>query len=283
MSGLIGMMAAVTEQSQSGPQSGTPLDYAGDLRLFLDAENDVFEDSAGLDPAEDTDDILRWDDQDTSAAFTIPGGGAAPVFRSNAQNSRPGVDFSEDPDTNGSLAQKLAAAASVVDNHFASGAATIAFACRWDKATDSRFNTRSTIASKGYDLSGGWKLDIDQFGTLRFQQRRSDNTTWLIQAPGFYAPNDVVLGTLTYDGGNTSGSGSFRLYDGVEFVTTGSVTTGTASGLGTDTDDQLVIGNIRDPNNADVNAPFEGTVLSLWFTRPGTSIFDEGYMARWIP
>lgn len=271
------ILAAVLAE-QGANQGSSPLAYGGSLRTFLDAEVDVTPNTNGAS-------VTQWDDRDTGNAFTIPGSGTSPIYETTTQNGLPGLNFEEVPETNGDIRKKIAAAASVVDNHFSQGLATIAFAGRLNDATDSRFNTSNTLVSKGYPVSNGWRWVIEPNGTMRFEQRRSNGSTWSIRADGFYSPGDLVLATLSYNGGNTSNSGSFRLYNNStsEFVTVGTITVGTASGIGDDAADQLVVGNIRDPNNGDTNAPFQGPIFAVWFTRPGVTFLDQAYMSRWIP
>lgn len=270
--------ALLAQQTEGSAGAGAPLDYGGDLKLFLDAESGV--------TADGSNDVSEWVDQDASTAFTLQVNTSPPLLRASVQNSLPGIDFTEVPATNGSLNRKLSANASVVDSFFDSGNTnqkSIAFAARLDKATDSRFNTNNTLASKGFRVSGGWQLFIDSAGTMTFQQRRSDNSIWSMAVPAFYSPGDLVLGYMNYNGGNASGSGFFRLYNGSEFVTVGNVTVGTSSIIGNDDADQMVIGNIRDPANIDANAPFNGPIFGLWMTEPAANFFDETYLARWIP
>lgn len=255
---------------------GTPLNYGGGLRLFLDAENDV---------TLSGDNVTQWDDQDVGTVFTVPGGGRSPEFESNAQNGLPGINFQQ-PIGQGFLDRKISANASQLDNHFGQSAGsevkTMGFAGKLNRLTDSNFNTSSTIASKGIRSNVGWQLQVQSNGTLRFEQKRSNGSSWQLTVPGFYGVGDLVLGTLTYDGGNANGSGFFRLFNGSEFVTVGSVSLGTASGTSDDSALPLIIGNVLDPSNPDANAPFEGPLFGLWFTRPGSSSFDESYLSRWI-
>ena len=271
------ILAAVIAQQASASSSSTPLDYEPDLRMFLDAENGI---------TLSGDDVTSWEEQDTNNSFTVPGGGRSPEFESNIQNGLPGVNFQQ-PIGETFLNRKLAASASFVDNHFGTGSGqkTIAFAAKLNRLTDSVFGTSNTIAEKGYRLSGGWRLVIAPDGTIRFDQRRSNGSTWSIAVNGFYSVGSLVLGYLSYNGGNSTGSGFFRLYDAGSdsFITAGSVTKGTASGIGTDTFDQMVIGNTRDPDNADTNQPFQGPIFGLWMTRPAATVFDENYLRRWIP
>ena len=257
---------------------GTPLDYGNDLRLFLDAENDVI--TSG-------ENVTSWEDQDTGNLFTVPGGGRSPVFEAVSQNGLPGINFQQ-PVGESFLDRKIAAAASFVDDFWGDGSGdkSIAFAGRLNRLTDSVFGTSSVIASKGYRDAGGWELRIQPIGgsgTLRFLQRRSDGSTWQISVNGFYDVGDLVLGYLTYDGGNTSSSGEFRIYNGTNFVNAGSISTGSSSGIGQDTPQQLVIGNVRDPDNSSTNQPFEGPLFAVWMTRPAANQFDESYLTRWIP
>ena len=275
MSMLLAMM--MEEEASAG---GSPLDYGDDLYLFLDAEENVTFDG--------NDDVTEWvdDNPDTSfQAFTVPNGGTSPLYVANSQNSLPGILFEEK--SNGSLARKLGASASATDNFFSgSGTKSISFAARLDAATDSRFNTSNTIMEKGYSFGLGWRLDIDPNGTLRFQHKRANDSSWSVSASGFYSSGlpRLVLGYVQYDGGNTSGSGSLTLYDNGsdEFITVGSVSTGSSSTIGSEEDDTLIIGNIRDPNNANANRPFQGPIFGLWMTKGSGNSFDQNYLRRWI-
>lgn len=260
-------------EEENANLTGDPDDYGANLKMWLDAETGITTSGS---------DVTNWVDRDSSIDFDVPGTGAsAPQFEATAQNGLPGVNFEE---SGGNLSRKLFNNASFLDNFFSgAGFKSIAFAGRLDRLTDPTFNTNSTIISKGFQTSGGWQLFTTSNGTVRFDHRRSDNSVWSVSSSGFYNAGDLVLGYLTYDGGNTSGSGSFRLYDGADFVSVGSVSVGTASGIGTDDADTMVIGNKRDPGNLNSNAPFEGPLFGIWFTTPASNAFDEGYLARWIP
>lgn len=254
-----------------GGGSGTPLSY-GSLVEFLDAENGVT----------GTTSITQWTGQGSNIQFTVPSGQSSPELLSGTQNGLPGVNFAEFVGS-GSLRRKLESPSAVFDNFFAGeGVKSIAFAARIDDIVNT-FSTANVIASKGFIDSLGWQLEILSDGTIRFRHKRSDNTAWQIQSNGFYSQGDLVLGYLTYDGGNTSGSGSFRLYNGSDFITTGSVVTGTASGIGSDSSKNMIVGNILDTGNNNNNAAFGGPIFGLWLTKPANNIFDEGYMGRWIP
>ncbi|MGI9494013.1 MAG: hypothetical protein ACR2QF_16595 [Geminicoccaceae bacterium] len=268
---------SVLIEEESSSQAGTPLDYGGPLRQFLDAENRIT--LSGVD-------VLEWGDNDpdnVSTVFDVPGGARSPEFEAVSQNGLPGVNFQQ-PVGQTFLNRKLTASASAVDDWWArTGTQSLAFAGKLNRLTDTTFNTRNTIAEKGYRQSGGWQLTIDSSGTLAFEQRRSDNSVWKMEVPGFYSVGDLVLGYMNYDGGNTTGSGFFRIFDGSDFITAGTISPGAVSGIGTDTLDEMTIGNSLDPLNANFNAPFEGPLFGLWMTTEAVNTFDEGYLSRWIP
>lgn len=273
------ILAALAAQQSGSFADPTPLDYGSNLRQFLDA-------GSGVTPSSDLSEVTSWVDRDTADSLTVPSGGRSPILRTSIQNSLPGIVFEEDPPVNGALGRKLAVDPSAADNYFGQGdVASIGFAARLDRATDSRFGINNTIISKGYRDRGGWQLFIDQFGTMKFQHRRSNESTWEMVASGFYNVGDLVLGYITYDGGNSSNSGEMRLYNNssASFVTAGTVNAGTASGIGTEQNDKMVVGNILDPNNADINACFQGPIFAVWLTRPALTYVDEPYLARWIP
>lgn len=267
------LLAALEEESSVA--SGTPLDYGDDLRLFLDAENGVA--TSGVD-------VTSWTDQDNSDVFTVPGGDQGPEFEASSQNGLPGLNFKQ-PIGETFLDRKLLDPANSVDEHFSSGSAAIGFAAKLDRITDSTFNTSNNLLSKGHlvGTKRGYDISIDFQGSFRFRQRRADGSVWQIRAAGFYNAGDLVLGYVTYNGGNTSGSGALRLYDGSNFVNAGTVTVGNSSQIGDESSDDLIIGNLKDPSNASFNAPFEGPIFGIWFTRPANTLFDEGYLSRWIP
>lgn len=265
--------AAMLEEDVGG--AGTPLSYGTNLKMFLDAENGVTT-SPGTD-------VTNWVDQEASIDFDVPSGGRVPDFEATAQNGLPGVNFQQ-PIGQSFLNRKLTNNASALDDFFSgAGDKSIAFAGKLNRLTDTTFGTRNTIISKGFLLSNGWQLTINASGTIVFEQKRSNGSIWAISSAGFYSVGDLVLGYVIYDGGNLSNSGSLRLYDGANFVTVGSVSVGTTSGIGSDAADEMVIGNIRNPAQANVNAPFEGPLFGIWMTSPAANSFDEGYMGRWIP
>lgn len=272
------LFTALLAQQAGGAGIASPLDYNPDLRLFLDSETDVA--TSGVN-------VTQWDDADPdnpTQAFDVPGGARSPVVLAGTQAGFDGIDFKQ-PIGEAFLNRKLSASASSVDNWFANpGFNSISFAARWDRATDSNFGTNSTLCEKGYRVSGGWHLFISPAGSLTFQQRRSNGSTWTLRASGFYDVGDLVLGYVRYNGGNGTGDGSFRLYDKDQdaFITVGTATVGTASGIGSDTVDELIIGNIRDPANNDANAPFEGPLFGLWFVVDDRNYGDEGYLRRYI-
>lgn len=255
----------------------TPLDY-DTLKIFADAEEDVS--TSGTD-------VTSWTDQADSSAFTVPANGTSPKFESSVVNGLPGINFQQPTGVgNGFLSKKLSANANVVDNFFGgSGNKAIAFAGKLNRLTDNVFDTRSTIISKGFNNGTGWSLSIDSSGSIEFQHKRgSGSSSWKIKASGFYKVGHLVLGYVRYSGGNTTGSGIFRLYNNntQEFVTVGSVTTGSGSTRGLDASYPLVLGNIIDPTNPDNNAPFEGPLFGVWMTKAADVTFDESYMARWL-
>ena len=270
------ILGAILAQ-QNSTQQGDPDSYGGSLRLWLDAETGVTSPGG---------DVTVWQDRDNGSNFTVPAGGVSPPIFANSQNGLPGIEFDEQPNTNGILNRKLSSNASATDNHFNQGTpASIAFAGRINKLTDSRFNLNNTLVSKGFRDSGGWEWIITPDGSMEFRKRRSNNSTWKIRADGFYSAGDLVLAIVTYDGGNASNSGSMRLYNNSidQFVTAGTVSLGTASGSGTDDLEQLVVGNLVNQFATNQNQPFQGAIFGVWFTRAALTFADEFYLRRWIP
>lgn len=266
-------------QQSAGQAAGTPLDYEDRLRLFLDAEQNVL--TSGVSVTSWTD-----DDPDNSNVFDAPSGARSPEFEASSQNGLPGVNFQQ-PIGQTFLNRKITANASALDNFFSgSGIKSLAFAAKLNRLTDTVFGTDNTLISKGFRFpasSGGWHLIVKPSGTLTFSQRRSDGSSWSISVSGFYSVGDLVLGYLTYDGGNTVNSGQFRLFNGSDFVTLGNISTGTTSGIGVDTADVMTIGNVFNPSDGNTNAPWEGPIFGIWMTREANNAFDESYMQRWIP
>lgn len=269
------LLVSVLSEEGAGVSGNTPLDYGDDLRLFLDAENGIVTSGSN---------VTSWTDQDAGRIFDVPGGGQSPQFEASSQNGLPGVNFQQ-PIGDTFLNRKLADPAPSVDNHFGSGSASIAFAGKLNRLTATQFNPINTIVNKGFNVGAerGFDVNVQPDGTFRFRHKRSNGSTWQIEADGFYKVGDLVLGYVVYDGGNTSGSGTVRLYDGSNFVSVGAVSVGTSSGIGSDAADDLVIGNLRDPDNSSFNQPFEGPLFAVWFTRPANNSFDESYLQRWIP
>lgn len=269
---LLAILAEEDGGDGGGGSAGTPLDY-GDLVAYLDAENGVTGNP----------DVTQWQSQGTSFNFTIPSGNRAPEFVASSQNGLPGIDFREASGGSGVLRRKLENGSSTFDNYFSgSGSQSIAFAGRIDDLVNS-FSTQAAIASKGFEDANGWRLFLEPDGSMRFSHRRSNGSVWTLTASGFYSQGDLVLGSVTYDGGNTSGSGSFSLFNGSDFVSTGSVSTGSGGGTGTESNRNLIIGNILDTNDANQNRPFGGPLFGVWFVDPASTVFDQGYFQRWIP
>lgn len=273
-----GMLASLLEEEavgggQTGGAVGVPGDYGANLIEFLDAEVGV---------ALSTLDVISWIGA-SGRIYDPPGGQRAPLFLAATQNALPGVSFLEDIGTTGSLRRKLFDQGNQFDNFFSgSGRKSLAFAARLDDIANS-FGTAGVIASKGFEDTNGWRLRVTTSGTLEFAHRRSNGSVWQISASGFYNEGDLVLGYINYDGGNTSNSGFFRLYNQTQFVTTGSISVGSASGVGLDATSDLLIGNLLDNANDNSNAPFGGPIFGFWMTKPGVNTFDESYMSRWIP
>ena len=111
----------------------------------------------------------------------------------------------------------------------------------------------------------------------------ADGSEWQVQANGYYNVGDLVLGSVYYSGGNSTSSGAFRLYNGSSFIDTGTITRATSSSKTNDSSRDLIIGNIRKDDNADINAPFEGSLFGVWFTKEFTNSLDDGFFSRWIP
>lgn len=253
----------------------TPLVYEN-LTAFLDAETDVTESSNV---------VSQWDGQSANAiAFTVPSGHIGPDFESSSQNSLPGLSFEDPGSGNDRLRRKLSTGDNDLDNiWFGSGNKSLAFAGRWDRTTDqSGFNTASTIASKGIEHNQGWTLQIKPNGTLEFIHYMTNGSRFILAANGFYSASDLVLGYVRYSGGNSNGSASFRLFNGSDFVTVGTVTTASSSSKQSDASRDFVVGNTLKEGDTNINAPFEGPLFGLWVTRPANNAVDESYLARWI-
>lgn len=267
------LTALLSEDTTGGGSTSTPLDYA-DLVMFLDAENGVTGNP----------DVTQWEDQSPAAInFTIPAGQLAPQFSASTQNGLPGIDFSEFPADSGVIDRKLSSADSAFDNFFTTpGAQSIAFAGRIDDLVN-KFSTNNCLISKGFQDTNGWQLHIDTSGSLIFQHKRTDGTVWSLTASGFYSQGDLVLGSMRYTGGNTSSAGFFEIYNGSDFVVTGSISTGTAGGTGQESTSDLIIGNVVDQGTPLQNQPFGGPIFGIWMVVPDNRIFDNSYLARWIP
>lgn len=258
---------------------GTPLEYGAALQAFWESETSV----TGSSP------VTSWVDQTSNAYDLVQiGANTGAVLESNTQNGFDGINFEEtvlaDP-----ISRKLGNNDAGLDNFF-SGANTkgIHFAGRWDRTTDQNgFNLRSIIASKLYSFgnSEGWVLEIEIDGSLNFRHFMTNGSSWQIRAAGFYSVGDLVLGSVSYNGGNTSGSGSFRLYNNStgQFVDTGTVSTASGSTKDDDSAGTLVVGNMHDAGNFNDNSPFQGPLFGLWMTNPFSNSLDDGYMQRWIP
>jgi len=257
---------------------GDPLDYGDDLIAFWESETNV-NDTGG--------EVDDWTDQgDDALVLSQISGNTGPDLESNTQNGFDGISFEEfvlaEP-----INKKLRSTDSELDNiFFDAGTKTISFAARWDRTQDQTFGLDSIICSKGYAFgkNEGWVLWIRPTGNIQFRQYMTNGNFWAVEASGFYSVDDLVLGSLTYSGGNTSGSGSFRLWNGSSFVTTGTVTT--ASGSSTkfnDASDDFIVGNMHDPADTSDNAPFEGPIFGLWITKPSQISLDDQYMQRWVP
>lgn len=260
-----------------GAANLTPLNYAN-LLTFIDLENGVTTSSG------DITEIVGQAPSDFT--YTVPSGHIGPEFEASSQNGLPGMSHEDDVATGSDrLRRKLSSNDSGLDDiWFGSGTQSIAFAGRWDATADGLgFNLNSIIASKGSFFNRGWNLEIQSNGTIRFRHWMTNGSTFQIAANAFYSVDDLVLGYLTYDGGNASNSASFRLYNQTSFVTTGTVTTATSSTKSSDASDELVIGNHLDPNNSDINSPFQGSLFGLWITDPANNSIDESYFSRWIP
>jgi len=266
--GLQGSVAAAA--------GGTPLDYTN-LVAFWESETNV-NDTAG--------EVDDWTDQSSNAIVLAQvGAEPGPELESNTQNGFDGLSFEEttEPDP---IDRKLTSGAAVLDDlFFGSGAQTISFAARLDRATDFTFGLSNTICSKrfSFGLNQGWRLTILSDGTIDFRHFMTNQSKWQIQASGFYSPGDLVLGSITYDGGNSSGSGSFRLWNGATFVDTGTVTTATSSTKATDAAGDFVVGNIYDPARLNDNSPFQGPIFALWITDTAQNSIDDEYLQRWVP
>lgn len=257
--------------------NATPLDYGDDLIFFLDAENGVTE-SAGA--------VSLWTGQGPDAIeFEKPGSDTNPFFLSSEVNGLPAIDFSETAPGTG-LDRRLRSADSLLDNIFSGpGNKSIAFAARVDAFEDTNFGVNSFIMDKATTARGatrqGWRIRFKDDGSLTFRHYRANGSFWELTADGFYSAGDLVLGTLVYDGGNTSSSGAFTLFNGSSFVTTGTVATGSSSTIGDDSDGNLNVGNQEGPTNG-FNSPFQGVIMALWATSSGSTSLDQGYLSRWV-
>lgn len=256
---------------------GDPLDY-DNLVAFWESETNVNDTSGEVDD---------WTDQgDDAIELAQVGSESLPDLETNTQNGFDGISFEEFAPSE-PIDKKLGSSASELDNiFFGSGSKSIAFAARWDRTQDQTFGLDSTICSKGYAFGNniGWVLWVRPTGTIQFRHYMTNGNFWSIEASGFYSVNDLVLGSITYSGGNSSSSGSFRLWNGSTFVDTGTITT--ASGSSTksnDGSDDFIVGNIHDTTNLSDNAPFEGPIFGLWITKPSQISLDDTYLQRWVP
>ncbi len=260
---------------------GTPLDYGSSLLAFWESENNVV-DSSG--------EVTSWTDlSDEAYALTRTGNQEGPELEADTQNGFDGINFEEtvqaDP-----IDRKLSSDDSDLDNiFFGTGTKGLHFAARWDRTTDHNgFNLRSIIASKLYSFTNnndGWRLEITTDGDLRFNHFFDDGSSWEIEAAGFYSVGDLVLGSVSYSGGNTSSSGTFRLYNNStgQFVDTGTVTTSSGTDKSNDGAGEFVVGNMHTTTAFGDNSPFQGPIFGLWITKPFTRSLDDRYMQRWIP
>lgn len=257
---------------------GSPLDYSN-LVAFWESETGVTESSG---------EVTEWTDQSANAIdLTVPGSnGSSPDLESNSQNGFDGISFEEFIEAE-PINKKLFSADSALDNIFhGSGFKTIAFAGRWDRTADFNFNLPSVICSKGVAFGGikdGWVLRIEPNGSLVFRHFMTNGSFWECRASGFFTVGDLVLGSITYDGGNSSGSGSFRLWNGSNFVETGTVSTASSSTKKDDSSKDFILGNMRDDSRPVDNSPFEGPLFSIWITKPSQLSLDNQYQQRYIP
>lgn len=256
----------------------TPLDYGANLVEYWDSDEGVT-DSGGV--------VSNWEGRSSSAFdLTVPSSNTGPDVVSNDQNGFDTILF-EDKTTGGDrLRRKLSSSNSAFDNLFSnSGSQGIAFAARLDASTGG-FNTNNTIVSKGINHREGWTLEVLTSGTMRFRHYMDDESQYQINASGFFSGGSfpkLILGSVRYSGGNTSGSATLRLYNGSSFVETGTVTTASSSTLVDDSARDLVVGNILNDSNNNLNAPFEGVIMGVWITDPFTSSVDDEYLLRWVP
>jgi len=255
---------------------GTPLNYSN-LVAFWESETSVADTGGEVD---------TWTDQKSSIVLSQLGVQPGPELESNTQNGFDGISFEETtaPDP---INRKIGSSAGALDDFFfGSGTKAISFAARWDRTADFTFNLPSTIASKRYSfgLDEGWVLRLSPDGTILFRHYMSNGAFWLLEASGFFSVDDLVLGSIRYDGGNTSNSGTFRLWNGSSFVETGTVTT--ASGSSTKASDaagDFVVGNIYDPLDLTDNSPYQGPVFAVWMTSPFQISLDDQYLQRYVP
>lgn len=271
--GLQGAVAAAGD--------GTPIDYGSSLQAFWESETNVT-DSSGT--------VTSWVDQTDNAYDLVEiGHDTGAELEADTQNGFDGINFEETVQSD-PISRKLGTDDSGLDNFFfGSNTKGIHFAGRWDRTEDHNgFNLRSIIASKLYSFSNvtqGWVLEITTDGTLRFRHFFENGDPWEIEASSFYSVDDLVLGSVSYSGGNTSGSGSFRLYNNStgQFVDTGTVTTSSGTTKDDDSAGVFTVGNMHTTTNFNDNSPFEGPLFGLWMTNPFTNSLDDSYMQRWIP
>ncbi len=261
----------------TGLDTRTPTDYGSDLLAFWSAESGLGRSGSN---------VTTWRDQEGNTNLTRPSDDEFPVFVSNAANGLPGVNFEEASPSN--IDRKLISFNNRYDNIFnGSGNKTIGFAARLNRLVDTTFGQRSVLISKGFPNLLGWEISVLNNGSIRFQRQRTSLPNFQIIVPGFYSSSSrrLVLGTLTYNGGNSSSSGQFRLWDGNQFVDRGSITTGGSSTVN-DASAPLTMGNVESTTQTTSgqrnNAPWQGPIMAVWITRPGASEFDDAYLMRWV-
>lgn len=280
------LLAAIDENS--GFLTGTPLDYGSNLLFFVDDQQNIVVDPGAGEGGRDA--VLSWTDQGPNGiSFTVPATDARSpeleedsIIVPDGPNIN-GISFEQSPTQQD---RKLFNDDDVLDSIFSGGTSfdrTFGFAARIDILNSVQTSQANSLLSKGFHRgTGGHVLDIVQDGTIRFRKRRDDGSIFECRANGFYSNGDLVLGRFEWNGAAATGSARFRLYNGSEFVTVGSVTSAGSGGIGGASTSPWVIGNSIDNTDLTFDACFQGTVYAMWATKPGQTQFDEQYLSRFI-
>jgi hypothetical protein len=269
------MIPALAVNTAGGAK--TPLAYGDDLDLFLTAGSGITGSGSSFD----------WEGQEaTGLNFTVPGGDDGPVFDATYQNGLPAVDFSATLDT------RLRASATTVLQDYIKGGGTrgLAFAAKVDflPAPGVNGTDQATLMEKAFFGTGtgqqGWSIILQDNGDFDFAYQNTSDGSMRIRASTFYSAGDLVLGYISTTGGFLSSSITMTLWNGADFVDTGSITIpGSGTTLGSDSSKSLTIGNNSRQGSGGFNAPWTGGIMDLWLTKPANSSIDQSYLRRYIP